>query len=175
MKKILVFAILVALTCVAFSYQALKPVDVTTAVSSGTVLYWTGQKYDEAIASGSKVHTSDGSTTAVTTGDTNLIYPSVSVTFSATSVAYTVAYSTGILTFTSAPASDTVATITYDYFVNTAPCAILMEDVDLGQSPAYALVFLGGEIYETQIFDTLPDIDVLERLAMYGIYVIPVD
>lgn len=175
MKKFLVIAALVALACVAFGYQALKPVDVTTAVSSGTVLYWTGQKYDEAIASGSKVHTSTGTETSITTGDTNLIYPSVSVTFSATAVSYSIAYSTGIITLTSAMATDTVATVTYDYFVNTAPSAILMEDVDLGQSPAYALVFLGGEIYETQIFDTLPDIDVLERLAMYGIYVIPVD
>jgi len=175
MKRLFVFVFLVVLACAAFSYQALKPVDVTTAVSSGTVLYWTGQKYDEAVASGSKVHTSTGTETAITTGDTNLIYPSVSVTFSATAVDYTVTYSTGIVTLDSALATDAVATITYDYFVNTAPCAILMEDVDLGQSPAYALVFLGGEIYETQIFDTLPDIDVLERLAMYGIYVIPVD
>lgn len=52
----------------------------------------------------------------------------------------------------------------------TAPEAVLMEDVAAGQTPAYALALVGGDVYEDEIAVSVTE-DMKALLRKVGIYV----
>jgi len=180
MKKLILLMCIIFVSLNIFAFEAIKPIAVSVDIYAGTILYWSGTNYAVAVATGTDTLTGTDTTLAYSLSQDDIVYGSVGYTSAATT-SYTLVYSTGVLTYSASLTTAATAVVTYSYFVDTACTvdAILMEDVEAAQSPAYALIFLGGEIYETEIFNDdpwgLPSEDILARLARIGIYVLAVE
>ena len=175
MKKIIfiiVFGLIVSLGFANFT--ALVPVATSTALPAYSYLYFStnGTNYAVAVATGTNTFTGTDTTLAYSLSQDDILYGSIGYTSAATT-AYTVAYSTGIITYAASLTTAATAVVTYSYFVDTscAVDAVTLEAITTTQATAFVLVLLSGELYDDQMAIE-PTVDLKAILARENIFLI---
>ncbi len=151
-------------------YENIVKVDVSNAMTSGTVLGWDGTKYVKAVVDKTDAFSGDGTTTQFNLSASPVVVGSVTVLVNGTTATnYTVDYEAGTITFDTAPASGASIEVSYKYYT-AEPEGILQEDVVANQTPDTAKVLFEGVVYQDELPEQLPD-DVVAKLRRVKIYV----
>jgi hypothetical protein len=158
--------------------KVLQPVSVAAASKIYTPLYWNGTEYAPAMGAVTDTHAGDNSEVEFSSTKTNIAYGSVSVLVDDVAIVegagagkFVMNYSTGKVTFGTAPENLAEIKVTYKHF-NGEPDALAAEAIAQSQDPAAAMIMLEGVVYADELpSDTLINEDAIARLARRNIFI----